>query len=100
VKIRDSDACNAQVSVWCSDKISGHIIGTNPTRRSWSDPDDVSLRTCAMNCDNNLYPYSFHKGGCNFLFADGSVHFINKNVDVGLLAALGTPRGGEVAGAP
>jgi prepilin-type processing-associated H-X9-DG protein/prepilin-type N-terminal cleavage/methylation domain-containing protein len=51
---------------------------------------------CAINCTNNQQPYSFHAGGANFLFADGSVHFLKAAIDIRVLAALATRAGGEV----
>ena len=51
---------------------------------------------CAFNCTNNQQPYSFHTGGANFLFADGSVHFLQTGMDIRVLAALATRAGGEV----
>jgi prepilin-type processing-associated H-X9-DG protein len=51
---------------------------------------------CAMNCSNRAAIYSFHPTGCNFLFADGSVHFINKSLDIWVFYALLTRRGGEI----
>ena len=41
---------------------------------------------------------SRHAGGVNFLFADGSVRFINSNVNINAWVAAGTRAGGEVAG--
>ena len=41
---------------------------------------------------------SLHPGGVNFLFADGSVHFIANNIDPNTWVALGTRAGGEVIG--
>jgi prepilin-type processing-associated H-X9-DG protein len=38
---------------------------------------------------------SRHPGGVNFLFADGSVRFINNNIDEVTWVALGTRAGGE-----
>ncbi len=50
------------------------------------------------------YPgYAFrsrHPGGVNFAIADGSVTFINQAISYGLLNALGTRSGGEVAQVP
>ncbi len=41
---------------------------------------------------------SFHTGGCNFLFGDGSVKFITENIDLTLLGNICTMAGGEVPG--
>lgn len=51
---------------------------------------------CAMNCSNSAAVYSFHDRGCNFLFADGSVHFLEKGIDVWIFYAVVTRRGGEL----
>jgi prepilin-type N-terminal cleavage/methylation domain-containing protein/prepilin-type processing-associated H-X9-DG protein len=51
---------------------------------------------CGINCTNDQQPYSFHAGGANFLFADGSVHFLPAGTSIRVLAALATRAGGEV----
>ena len=51
---------------------------------------------CGINCTNDRQPYGFHPGGANFLFADGSVHFLPAAIDIRVLAALATRAGGEV----
>jgi prepilin-type processing-associated H-X9-DG protein len=33
-----------------------------------------------MNCDNYQDPYSFHSGGCNVAYGDGSVSFVTDSV--------------------
>jgi prepilin-type processing-associated H-X9-DG protein len=43
---------------------------------------------------------SLHPGGCNFTFADGSVHFISQTVDKPTLLGLATMAGGEVVTLP
>jgi prepilin-type processing-associated H-X9-DG protein len=40
---------------------------------------------------------SYHSGGVNVCFADGSVHFIRDSIDFASWQALGTRSGGEVA---
>jgi prepilin-type processing-associated H-X9-DG protein len=42
---------------------------------------------------------SYHPGGANFAFADGSVKFVKESTDPHVLAALGTRAGGEVVSA-
>jgi prepilin-type processing-associated H-X9-DG protein len=51
--------------------------------------------TCGINCSNDYGLFSFHTGGANTVFADGSVHFLNSNIDIRILAALITKAGGD-----
>lgn len=55
----------------------------------------VSPGPCGINCSNDYGFLSFHPNGANFLFADGSVHFITTQVSITNLAAPVTRRGGE-----
>jgi prepilin-type processing-associated H-X9-DG protein len=38
---------------------------------------------------------SFHPGGVNFAYGDGSVKFLNDSLDVNAYLALGSRNGGE-----
>lgn len=42
---------------------------------------------------------SYHTGGSNYLFGDGSVKFIKLSINLKVYQALGTRSGGEVVGA-
>jgi prepilin-type N-terminal cleavage/methylation domain-containing protein/prepilin-type processing-associated H-X9-DG protein len=55
--------------------------------------------TCMINCTSNNEIYSFHVGGANALFVDGSVHFLKDVASVQLIAALVTRAGGEIISA-
>jgi prepilin-type processing-associated H-X9-DG protein len=55
--------------------------------------------TCMVNCTSNNEIYSFHIGGANALFVDGSVHFLKDISSVQLIAALVTRAGGEIISA-
>ena len=51
---------------------------------------------CAINCTNDREVYSFHSGGANVVFADGSVRFLSVGLSIRILAALATRAGEEV----
>ena len=51
---------------------------------------------CAINCTNDREVYSFHLGGANVVFADGSVHFLKETLDIRNFARLATYAGGDV----
>jgi prepilin-type N-terminal cleavage/methylation domain-containing protein/prepilin-type processing-associated H-X9-DG protein len=55
--------------------------------------------TCMVNCTSDDEIYSFHPGGANALFADGSVHFLKDVSSVQLIATLVTRAGGEILSA-
>jgi len=51
---------------------------------------------CAVNCSNQFGVYSFHPGGANAAFADGSVRMLPSTISPKTLAALVTRAGSEV----
>jgi prepilin-type N-terminal cleavage/methylation domain-containing protein/prepilin-type processing-associated H-X9-DG protein len=50
---------------------------------------------CAINCNNGQGTYSFHPGGANLAFCDGSIRFISETIPVGLMMSLLTRDGNE-----
>jgi prepilin-type processing-associated H-X9-DG protein len=96
--------------------VSEDVLNNHQNGGGWSRPaSDVTLHgslndgtalggPCPMNCTNGeAYPtynvapwfsegtseiYSFHAGGANFVFGDGSVHFLAENIDIRMLARL------------
>ena len=52
------------------------VPGPQPTDNSTRCP----INTTVMNCDNYKGVYSFHSGGCNMTFGDGSVQFIKDDI--------------------
>ncbi|HEY7154592.1 MAG TPA: DUF1559 domain-containing protein [Gemmataceae bacterium] len=60
-------------------------------------PDGTAFYgSCAINCTNDREVYSFHTGGANVVFADGSVHFLHAGLTIRVFARLVTRAGGEV----
>jgi prepilin-type N-terminal cleavage/methylation domain-containing protein/prepilin-type processing-associated H-X9-DG protein len=54
------------------------------------------LGHCAVNCTNYENIYSFHSGGANVVFVDGSVRFLKATLDIRIVAKLVTRAGGEI----
>jgi len=66
-----------------------------------STPDGATKPgPCAINCTNDREVYSFHLGGANAVFADGSVQFLQASIDIRIFARLVTRAGGEVVTVP
>lgn len=57
------------------------------TGAKWADSDaffyshTLCLGNQMINCENSNELYSFHTDGCNFVYADGSVHYLNQSVN-------------------
>jgi prepilin-type N-terminal cleavage/methylation domain-containing protein/prepilin-type processing-associated H-X9-DG protein len=75
----------------------GAWVGGTVTSGQGSTPDGATTPgPCAINCTNDHEVYSFHPGGANAVFADGSVHFLSAGMDIRIFARLVTRAGGEV----
>ena len=49
-----------------------------------------------QNCNNNNETYSFHPGGCNYLYGDGSVHFHSDSISPETYISLFTASAGDI----
>jgi prepilin-type processing-associated H-X9-DG protein len=67
---------------WGSDEVYS-VFGGSPT----ADKADCGI-TSVMNCDNFDQIYSFHSGGANIVFGDGSVNFLNESIDVDVIISM------------
>jgi len=73
---------------WCaSNDPAGNPCPSGP---QWFGPGNNN-----NGCDAHHF-WSKHTGGGNWLFADGSVHFLSYNIGIAIQAALATKAGGEV----
>lgn len=85
--------------------VRGQDQGTLTDGGPWGAPDNYFILgnpkneecglTTAMNCTNWDEIYSFHPGGGNFLYGDGSVHYHTEEIEVDLLITLFTQAGND-----
>jgi prepilin-type processing-associated H-X9-DG protein len=52
--------------------------------------------SCANGCSNDSEIFSFHTGGSNAVFGDGSVRFVKNGLTMNQMQALLSRAGGEV----
>ncbi len=76
------------------------IVPPNSKQYPWRScrfPSGTSAcPSCAPEASSFINASSYHPGGCNFAFADGSVKFIKDSVNMTTYESLGTRAGGEV----
>jgi prepilin-type processing-associated H-X9-DG protein len=66
----------------------------------WMDPRDLDMgqMTLTINSTAGNDISSFHPGGANAAFADGSVHFVSNGISANILRALITISDGQAVG--
>jgi prepilin-type processing-associated H-X9-DG protein len=74
--------------------INAQISASSP----WQSCGTASQSPYGSTCDYGQEFGSYHAGGAQFLFADGSVHFLSEDLNIKVLAALLSRKGGEVIG--
>jgi prepilin-type N-terminal cleavage/methylation domain-containing protein/prepilin-type processing-associated H-X9-DG protein len=70
-------------------------VGSTPGSREPIHYPPLASPSRNNNGSNNDEIYSFHPGGANILFGDGSVKFVKETTNVLIVRQLVTPRGGE-----
>jgi hypothetical protein len=76
---------------------SGTVSGAK-----WADHEcefwihDVCNGSQVMNCNNGNEIYSFHPGGCYFLYGDGAVRFHTESMNPDLFVSLFTRAAGDI----
>ena len=61
--------------------------------------DDDCGDSMMINCFNIEEVYGFHTSGVNFVYGDGSVHFVGEDIDPIVFAAFHSRAGGEIVNA-
>jgi prepilin-type N-terminal cleavage/methylation domain-containing protein/prepilin-type processing-associated H-X9-DG protein len=87
----------------------GEIIGSRPGTHSglfwisWNltttqNGINLAVRDPSIShwSKDSFGPSSYHPGGCHFLYADGSTHFVVETISQHILSGLTTRSGGEV----
>jgi prepilin-type processing-associated H-X9-DG protein len=102
--------CAGKPMLWRSGRTAGQrITAAYGGLGGWGDSSVVTTQLygaspngltagglCGINCSNEFGLYSFHIGGANTVFVDGSVHFLSNDMDMRTLIALLTSHGGEI----
>ena len=86
------DATSMSGMIWADSDNRVTVTGTSADGLS-----AFGTGPCGLNCNNMQGDiYSFHTGGANVVFADGSVRFLRDTITLPTLAAIVTKAGGEI----
>jgi prepilin-type N-terminal cleavage/methylation domain-containing protein/prepilin-type processing-associated H-X9-DG protein len=72
------------------------IVPPSSTQYPWNSCRSDCASGCGVDSSHIVNATSQHPGGCNVLFADGSVRFVKSSVNMQTWMQLGTIAGGEV----
>lgn len=95
-----SDGQHSDVVNGIVDGAAWAMPGVTATYRSMQTNGLKAFGPGIMNASNNNEPFSFHTGGINATFADGSARFVSEDVSPEAFAAAITRQGGELATLP
>ncbi|APW58836.1 DUF1559 domain-containing protein [Paludisphaera borealis] len=73
-----------------------HVAGPNARTCAGMSSDMMMPGASMVDMSVQLPPSSYHPGGVNLLFGDGSVRFLKDSVAITVFRSLGTRNGGEV----
>jgi prepilin-type N-terminal cleavage/methylation domain-containing protein len=79
-----------------SNALASRLVAINNYKTPIGGPADCTWQT--NNCGPNDEPFSFHIGGCHALMGDGSVRFVNENINGMTLKWLAASQDGQVIG--
>lgn len=71
-----------------SDATGVTIPGTSLDRTNGDNVIPGGYPNTQYGTEGTSQPYSFHTGGLNTLFGDGSVHFVNQSINISIFASL------------
>jgi prepilin-type N-terminal cleavage/methylation domain-containing protein/prepilin-type processing-associated H-X9-DG protein len=72
------------------------VVPPNSTQHPWNSCRNDCVPGCGTDNSHINNATSFHPGGCNVLFCDGSVRFVKSSISLRTWLGLGTIAGGEV----
>jgi prepilin-type N-terminal cleavage/methylation domain-containing protein/prepilin-type processing-associated H-X9-DG protein len=91
-RLTNNTANESHGSGWASYENAFNFVGRNDDGTAYVN----RAGPCAINCTNERQPYSFHTGGVNALFGDGSVRFLQQSIRTNVFMTMVTRSAGEV----